>query len=531
MIIKLRIELAGSWRRLRSWQRIYRCLRKAIPSSRITSPESRIPAWRSRFWRALACLGFLLLAAPAGGRDYPPNVPPPEPLALPVPRVRELPNGLKVVSIERHALPLVTLRLVVMSGAEADPPGLAGTAQLVAGLLSQGTERRSALEIADAVDSSGGLLDTGAGWDDSYIALTVLSDHTEQAYDLIADMALHPRFARTELERHRKQTLSALEVLYEDPSYLAETVFDRLIFAGTPYGHPSDGTPQSVSQISQNDLRQFHALNYRPENSILAVVGDVRGEEAFRLAGKFFGAWKAEPRKRDGELSPTAATPPQRFVVIDKPDAVQTEIRAGNLAVRRASDDYYALTVASQVLGGPAANRLFKALRTRAGLAYGASSDLVCYANAGSWVAKTSTRTSETIRSLHLVLEEMKRLHDDRISGAELRTAQSYLIGHLALEFETSDDVAAQMLDLMVHQLALKWWNSFPREIQMLRAEDISSVARRYLNPERSVLVLVGNASAFRKELKRFGTPVIIPLQDLDLASPDLARAASAHAH
>ena len=224
----------------------------------------------------------------------------------------------------------------------------------------------------------------------------------------------------------------------------------------------------------------------------------------------------------------SAATSPQRFVVIDKPDAVQTEIRAGNLAVRRASDDYYALTVANQVLGGPAANRLFKALRTRSGLAYGASSDLVCYANTGSWVAKTSTRTSETIRSLHLVLEEMNRLHDDRISGAELRTAQSYLIGHLALEFETSDDVAAQMLDLMVHKLALNWWNSFPREVQMLRAEDISNVARRYLNPERSVLVLVGNASAFRKELKRFGTPVIIPLQDL--ASPDLERAASAHA-
>jgi zinc protease len=223
--------------------------------------------------------------------------------------------------------------------------------------------------------------------------------------------------------------------------------------------------------------------------------------------------------------------PVQRLVVIDKPDAVQTEIRAGNLGVRRASDDYYALTVANQILGGPAANRLFKALRTRAGLAYGASSELVSQETVGSWVAKTSTRTSETIRSLHLVLGEMKRLHGDRISGAELRTAQSYLIGHLALEFETSDDLASQILELMVHRLPPDYWNLFPREIQTLRPEDISSVARRCLDPERSVVVLVGNASAFRKELKRFGSPVIIPLQDLDLASPDLQRAASARAH
>ncbi|MBZ5543884.1 MAG: insulinase family protein [Acidobacteriia bacterium] len=476
------------------------------------------------------CLGFALLAAAAAARDYPPEVPPPKPIVLPVPRVLELPNGLKVVVIERRSLPLVTLRLVVKSGAEADAPGLAGTAQLVAGLLSQGTARRSAWEIADAVDSAGGTLETGADWDNSYVALTVLSDHTEQAFDLVADMVLHPRFAREELERRRKQTLSALEVLYEDPSYLADTVFDRLIFAGTPYSHPADGTPETVSQINQANLRGFHAQNYRPGNSILAVVGDVKDDEVSRLAEKSFGGWQGATGKRGGEPILPTATQEQRLVVIDKPDAVQTEIRAGNLAVRRASDDYYALTVANQVLGGPAANRHLKALRTRQGLTYGASSELVCQETAGDWVAKTSTRTAETIRSLNLVLEEMKRLHDDRVSGAELRTAQSYLIGHLALEFETSDDMASQMLELMVYHLPLDYWNRFPEEIQALGAENVSSVTRHYLDRDRSVIVLVGNAGAFKKELKRFGIPVIIPLQDLDLASPDLQRAVSVRA-
>ena len=476
------------------------------------------------------CVPLLFLTVSAAARDYPPEVPPPKAIVLPVPRVHELPNGLKVVVIERRSLPLVTLRLVVKSGAEADPPGLAGTAQLVAGLLSQGTARRSAREIADAVDSIGGTLATGADWDDSYVALTVLSDHTELAFDLVADMALHPRLAREELERRRKQTLSALEVLYEDPSYLADTVFDRLIFAGTPYGHPVDGTPETVRRINEDNLRGFHAQNYRPGNSILAVVGDVKSDDAYRLAEDSFAGWRGAAGNRAAAPVPSAASPTERFVVIDKPDAVQTEIRAGNLAVRRASDDYYALTVANQVLGGPAANRLFKSLRTQQGLTYGASSNLNCQDTVGDWVAKTSTRTSETIRSLRLVLEEMKRLHSDHIAGAELRTAQSYLIGHLALDFETSDDIASQMLELMVHNLALDYWNRFPEEIQTLRAEDISRATRRYLDPERSVLVLVGNAGAFRKGLKRFGSPVIISVQELDLASPDLQRAVSVRA-
>jgi zinc protease len=489
-------------------------------------PEPRIPRALFRQLAALVCLGVSLSSAVAG-RDYPPEVPPPRPFLLPAPNVSELPNGLKVVVIERHSLPLVTLRLVVRSGAEADPPSLAGTAQLVAGLLSQGTIRRSAQEIADAIDSIGGTLETGADRDDSYLALTVLSDYTERAFDLAADMVLHPRFAREELERRRKLTLSALEVLYEDPSYLADTVFDRLIFAGTPYGRPADGTPETVRRINEDALREFHAQNYRPRNSILAVVGDISSEDAYNRAVEFFGKWQGGPTP-GGQLHNISVVPRGgQLLVIDKPDAVQTEIRAGNYAVRRASEDYYALTVANQILGGPAANRLFKALRTRQGLTYGASSDLICQEAAGSWVAKTSTRTSETIRSLHLVLDEMKRLHDDRIAGAELRTAQSYLIGHLALEFETSEDIASQMLELMVHHLPLDYWNRFPEEIQRLRAEDVSRVTRRYLDPERSVVVLVGNTSAFRKELKRFGSPVIIPLQDLDLTSPDLERAAS----
>jgi zinc protease len=477
----------------------------------------------------LACAGLLLGFAALSAQEFPPQVPPPKPLVLPTPQVRELPNGLKVIVVERHSLPLVTLRLVVKSGAEADRPELAGTAQLTAGLLSEGTARRSARDIAEAVDFIGGSLETAAEWDSTFASLTVLADHTELAFDLLADVVRHPAFAPAEIERKRQQTLSALEVARDDPDYLADTLFNLLVLSGTPYGHPLDGTEESVGRITARELQAFHERHYRPSNCVLAAVGDITPDQALTHAGKFFGDWEDRllPPRLAGAV---AATCPRRIVVIDKPDAVQTEIRVGNLAIRRDSPDYYALTVANQILGGPAANRLFKALRTQQGLAYAASSDLLCRQMLGTWLAMTSTRTSESARSVRQILEETQHLRDQAISTAELRTAQSYLVGHMALEFESSEDVAAHFLELLVHDLPLDYWGRFPEKIQALSTKEVLRATERYLDPERDVVVLVGNAAAFSGELENLGPYKVIPLRDLDFASPNLVRAAPAAA-
>lgn len=476
------------------------------------------------------CAALLFGLTTALAREFPPEVPPPKPFVLPSAQVRELPNGLKVVVIERHSLPLLTLRLVVKSGAEADPPDLGGTAQLVAGLLSQGTTRRSARQIAEAIDLMGGSIENAAEWDNSFVSLTVLSDHTQLAFDLLAEMARQPTFAPAEIERRRTQTLSALEVLRDDPAYMADAVFDVLVYSGTPYGHPLDGTEESVRRLTQHDLQTFHTQHYRPSNCILAAVGDITPSQAATLAEKFFGEWgKGQtPQRLPGVAAVTSS---RRIVVIDKPDAVQTEIRVGNLAIRRNSPDFYALTAANQILGGPAANRLFKALRSQQGLTYGASSDLVCQRGLGTWVAKTSTRTAETARSVRQVLDQMQRLRDHPVTDDELRTAQSYLVGHLALEFESSDNIASRVLELMVHDLPLDYWNRFPQNIQALKTEDLLTATRRYLDPERNIIVLVGSAAGFGRELSQLGTWEVVPLRDLDLASPTLVRALGAAPH
>lgn len=483
-------------------------------------PDKR---WRGPWFAALVVVAGLLALPTLLAREFPPEAPPPKPFVMPAPAVRALPNGLKVLVVERHSLPLVTLRLVVKSGSEADPPELPGAAQLTAAVLTEGTKGRTAQQIAGAIDSVGGVMDTGTDWDYSFAGLSVLTDHKDLAFDLLADMVVRPVFAPAEVERKRKQTLSALEVAHDDPAYVADTAFRQMLLTGTIYGHPEDGVPDSVRRLTAQDLYEFHRRYYQPSNCILAVVGDISSAEAFERSEKFFGAWK---EGAGAPLPRATAAPPatRRAVVIDKPDAVQTEIRIGNLGIRRDSQEYYALSVASQILGGPAENRLFKALRSQQGLTYGASSDLVCHRALGTWVTKTFTRTPETVNSVRIALEQMKRLREHPISEQELETAKSYLIGHLALEFETCDGIASQLLDLMVHNLPLDYWNYFPEKIRAVTAQEVWNATRQYLDPERNVIVLVGNASGFAKEMKKLGAVRVIPLREVDFGTATLER-------
>ena len=458
-------------------------------------------------------------------KDYPPQVPPPKPIVIPTPAIQTLPNGLQVVVVERHTLPLITLRVVVKSGAECDPPNLPGTAALVNGLLTEGTDRRTSREIAEAIDSAGGVVDNDVDWDNSYLSLSVLTDRTDQAFDLVSDMIAHPAFQPGEIERQRKQALSGLEVSQDDPAYVADTALQNLIFSGTAYGHPEDGTLASAERITAEDIRTFHRRYYQPSNCILAVVGDITTQDATALASRYFGSWA-----NGGQVpaAPSAAPTPyseRRVVAIDKSDAVQTEIRIGTLGVPRDSPDYLALSVVNEILGGPSENRLFKALRTRQGLTYGASSDIITRRHLGALVAKTFTRTPETLKSAHIALEQIQSLQEHGINRDELDTAQSYLVGHLALEFETSDNVASKVLDLIQDGLPLDYWTKYPEKVQALTKEAVDAAAKQYLDTDHDVMVFVGNISDFKKDLKKLGDARIIPLNDIDFGSPALVRA------
>lgn len=479
----------------------------------------------------VAISGIILLCAQSRANELPPNVPVPEPVSFQMPVVHQLSNGLRMVLIERHDVPIVRIYGVVHVGAEADPAELSGLASMVAGLLPEGTRHRTAYQVAGSIDRAGGSIDTGAGWDESYANVSVLSDHKQLAFKLIADLLIHPAFRVSEVQRLRRQTLSALDVVDEDPGYVADMVLRRFLFAGTRYAHSEDGTPESIRHITRKDLVNFHERYYVPSRTTIAVVGDITAPDCLALVAKYLGKWKNAPAENAQPRLQPQLPHTREVVVINKPDAVQTEIRVANLGISRSSPDFVALSVANQVLGGPAANRLFDVLRTEHGLAYGASSDLDCYSTLGAWVAKSSTRSATTIKAVEMILRQIVRIRSHRISQWELRNARDYLVGHEALQFESASKVANQVLEMLLYHLPPGYWSQFSEQVRSLTAQQVLAATQKYLNPDHEVIVLVGNVAAFRGGLKKLGAVRVIPIADVSHAYPEPQKGAAAADH
>ncbi len=454
---------------------------------------------------------------------------PPRPLAarevtFPPYQMRTLRNGLQAIAVLHHEQPAVSMRLLVRAGSVQDPPGKIGVASLAALVLDQGTMTKSAQEIADHIDFIGGALATGSGSDLMYVNVVVMKDSFDVGMNLLADVARNPAFAAEEIDRQKEQTISALQVSSNDPDYVASVLLERLVYGFHPYGLPNSGTPGTLASITRGDLQAFHRRYFVPNNMILAIVGDVTSEEAFAAAERAFGEW---PRAEIPPVTVVEPPPPtRRIVVVDKPDAVQTEIRVGQLAIPRKHDDYMAFDLASKILGGEGANRLHRVLRSERGLTYGAQADSEARKQAGHLVAETDTRTETTGEALRLMVDEFARLQRDRVSQTELSDAQAYLAGSFPLTIETPGDIAAQVLNVVFYELPVEEIGTFRERVQAVRPDDIQRVARQYVRPDRLSIVLVGNASAFVPQLQRvgFSDVEVIPIDQLDLMAPTLKR-------
>jgi zinc protease len=479
--------------------------------------------------RALAACAAMLLAAPMSAQTQWPSERPPAPLVargvdFPPYRMGTLPNGLQVVVVSHHEQPSVTLRLLIKAGASHDPQDKPGVASMTAGLLDQGTATRKAQDIASAIESVGGGIGVGAGNDLTFVNAVVLKNDLPLALDLVSDIVRNPSFSQEELDRIRPQLLSSMQVSYDDADYIADVVIDRLIYGFHPYGKPAAGTPESAAQITREDLVAFHRANYLPSNAILAIVGDVTADEAFAGVERAFGAWRPAP---SAERSfPAAPEPTRRVVVVDKPGAVQTEIRVGHLGIPRNHPDYMALNLAIRILGGEGANRLYGVLRSDRGLTYSASADMEALKHTGAFIAETDTRTEATGQSLRLIVDEFWRLQREQVAARELQGAQDYLAGSFPLTIETPGAIALQVLNQLFYGLDLKELEAFRERVYAVTPEEIQRVARKYLKPERLSVVLVGDASKFVDQLKSVGFTDFerIPAAALDLGAPTLRK-------
>lgn len=461
-------------------------------------------------------------------REGPPRPLPARPVVFPPYEIRKLANGLQVVLVSQNEQPSVSVRMIIRAGAAQDPKDKHGMAMLTATLLDQGAGKRTAEQIADTIDFVGGVLGTGAGSDLSFVNAVVMKDSYDLALELMADVVQRPTFAQDEIERQRQQALSALKVSAEDPEAVAGQVIDRLIYGFHPYGMPGAGTAASLASLTRADFVDFHKKYFVPNNALLAVVGDISATEAMAGLEKHFGAWSPGVVPVQAPTDPPQPT--KRVIVIDKKDAVQTEIRVGHLAIPRKHDDYEAVDQTVKILGGEGANRLQQVLRSQRQLTYGASADLDTYKMAGAVIAETDTQTSNTAEALRIVVDEFSRLQRERVHDEELSGAQDYMVGHFPLTLEVPDAIATQVLNQLFYELPVDDLPKYRERVLRVTPDEIQRVARWFIRPAQLSVVLVGNADAFVKDLKGvgFGDFERIPIENLDLLSADFQRRAPA---
>ncbi|HEX3527628.1 MAG TPA: pitrilysin family protein [Thermoanaerobaculia bacterium] len=464
--------------------------------------------------------------APATKKQTPPPPQPAKEVHFPAFEEKTLANGLRVIVIERHEVPAVGLQLLMQAGKAHAPTAKAGLADGTALLLREGTATRSAQQIAEAIDAVGGELSINGSWDSAYASVQVTSDQVGLGLDLLADVVLHPSFPAGEIERWRAQTLNSLQIQQQDAHYLADAVFERAVFGDHPYGLPEAGTPDSVRGITRDDLVAFHHAHYVPNGAILAVVGDIKAADAFARVERAFGGWA---RGREEQVAPVhePARDKPRILVIDKPDAVQTEIRVGQVGLAFKDPDHFTSEVYNSVLGEGASARLYEEVRRKRGLSYGAGTAFVAAYQPGWFKASTSTKSETSVEALQVTLNVIADMAKQPVPADELAARKTYLTGVFPLEIETPDGIAGKVLEAYKYGYDRKWLESFRDKLDAVTAEQVQTFAQKRIHPDHALAVLVGNAAAFKAGLeKAFGPVEVIPIGQVDLLRSDLRKPA-----
>ncbi len=465
---------------------------------------------------ATSTLGVLILLAvqsiaSAQGtfdRTKPPELGPPPRVSLPPILTRQLPNGLKLMIVEQHELPLADFVLLVGSGGTVDPAGKTGVANLTSSMLREGTTTRKSLDIADQVAFLGINLSPTSSWESSTLSLHTPTAQLDSALALFADVALHPSFPANEFERIRKTRLTELLQLRDQGPAIANIAFPAIIYgSGHPYGLPLIGSEGSVKSLTTADLLSYYQTNFRPNNATLIVVGDVNPAQVEQKINTLFGNWERGdlPQLNYSEPPKSGTT---TIYLIDKPGAAQSSFRIGSVGVPRSTRDYFALTVMNTILGGSFTSRLNQNLREARGYTYGAGSRFDMRRAAGPFTASAEIVSAKTDSAL---LEFMKELNGIRqsVPPDELSRAKRYLQLQLPGNFETTQQIAGALVPVALYGLPLDYYNNYVQNIEGVTQADVARVAQQYISPGSLAVVIVGDRKTIEQGLKAINVGAI----------------------
>ena len=405
-----------------------------------------------------------------------------------------LPNGLIVLLVDNPSIPAVSLSVNILTGSRHEPEKKAGLAMMVSRLLDEGTKTRTSLEIAEAIESVGGMLDADGSYERIVVSASVLKDDIDLGLELAADILINPIFPEEFIEKEKSRTLSEIASARDRPQVIAGWEFSELIYGSHPLHRPSHGYPETVTKLTRADLLDFHKNFIAPNNAILSMVGDFRTSEALPRIERYFGSWPSQSLSLPTHPKPVRQTD-CRTRYISMP-AQQLNIYLGHLGVERSNPDYYVLQVLDTILGGGAGftARIPQRLRDELGLAYTTFASITASAgiDPGRFVSYIGTSPENMKAAIEGLIHEIRRIIKEPVTDQELQDARDYLTGSFVFAFETSSQIARFLVHAEVYGLGFDYIEKYPEYIRAITTSDISRVAGKYLDSENFTMVVVG---------------------------------------
>jgi zinc protease len=438
-------------------------------------------------------------------RSKPPKPGPPKDVQFPDYYDTTLPNGINLLVIENSKIPAVSVRLVFKNAGSYYDGSTTGLASVTAEMLTKGTKNRTASQIAEEIDFIGGSLSSGSDWDGSYVSLSLLKKHLNTGIEVLSDVVLNPTFAEDELSRVREQRLSSILQSKDDAGSLSDKMFNKVVFNNSPYGNPAEGTEESIKAMTRGDIENFYKDKYLSRNLIIAFVGDITKEEALSIVDKYFNSLRSVEMRDYKEVFTPPVNITNSVFVVNKPEAVQSNLRVGHIGIARNNPDFIAVSVMNTILGGYFGSRINYNLREKHGFTYGARSYFNPRMYAGDFSVDADVRSEVTDTSVGLVIDELKRITTEEVSDDEIQTVKNYLTGVFPLQLETANAVASRVINLKLYNLPRDYYSKYISEINKLTKKDILNAAKKYITPGNLYIVVSGDAGKIKDKLKKFG--------------------------
>jgi predicted Zn-dependent peptidase len=438
-----------------------------------------------------------------------PDVPPPPPFVPPTPAVFTATGGITVWLLERHDVPLVACDLDVPSGASSDPKGKGGLAYATANMLNEGAGTRGALDLARAIDDLGARIDTDADADSSTASISVLKKNLAKGFALFGDVVARPRFEAVEWKRVKDLWINELREREKDPNATARVVYRVALFgADHPYGHPWDGTLQSVKSVGLDDVRGFYKTTWRPDRATLVCVGDVTRAELTPLMDSAFGSWKAPATPAPPVVVPPAPTGPwPKLILVDRPEAPQSVIAAVRTGLSVSSPDEPPLWRVNEIIGGGFTSRLNQDLREAHGYTYGAAARYSRSRGPGLLLATAAVRTDVTGAALAAMLDDLKKFSDGGPTDEEADKSRSQARGELVSAWESDEAIARHLVGDAALGLPPDWPSKASQLREAATKDDLIRLAKQYYAMDSATIVVVGPRAKVQPQLDKLGLP------------------------